>query len=226
MMTAPSLAVFDLDGTLVDSLPDLAESGRAMLRHYGLPEADNNGIRAMIGDGVGKLVERLLAFAARSANAERLPPQSEAVAVFMALYQPRASKLTRPFPGARATLEQLTGAGVTCAVCTNKPEAAARDILDALQLSPFFAAVGGGDSFPWRKPDPRHLLRTIELAQGIAETSVMIGDHHNDVYAASGAGAQAIFALWGYGFLEASNPARRAQAITDIPEIILPGFGT
>jgi phosphoglycolate phosphatase len=85
------------------------------------------------------------------------------------------------------------------AVCTNKPEAAARALLAALGLAGSFAAIGGGDSFPVRKPDPAHVLATLAAAGGVASRAVMAGDHHNDVAAAAGAGMPCIFAAWGYG---------------------------
>ncbi len=85
------------------------------------------------------------------------------------------------------------------AVCTNKPEAAARKLLEELGLADRFAALGGGDSFPVRKPDPRHLLATLAAAGADRQRAVMIGDHRNDVQAAAGAGVPCIFAGWGYG---------------------------
>jgi phosphoglycolate phosphatase len=95
-------------------------------------------------------------------------------------------------------------------VCTNKPEAAARILLDAVGLGRFMAAVGGGDSFPVRKPDPAHLLATLRAAGGSRERCVMAGDHANDIAAADGAGVPSIFAAWGYGRAEW---AKRATAV-------------
>ncbi|GAJ29393.1 HAD hydrolase-like protein [Acidomonas methanolica] len=214
---AVTLAVFDLDGTLVDSLPDLADAAREMMARYGLPRPDDDVIRGMIGDGAGVLVERLLAFGGASPE---IAPE-KAIAEFVALYTPRSSRLTRPFPGTREALDTLRGRGIACAVCTNKPEAPARDILQALGLSDAFVALAGGNTFPWRKPDPRHLLGVIELAGHAPENAVMIGDHHNDLLAAHGAHVRGIFAEWGYGTPgNVSEPVIMAESISRIPAII------
>ena len=111
-------------------------------------------------------------------------------------------------PGVAEGLRALACEGWRLAVCTNKPEAAARTLLSALGLAPYLAAVGGGDSFAVRKPDPRHLLATLAAAGGIAARAVMGGDHANDVAAARGAGLPCIFAAWGYG-----PPAMSAGAV-------------
>jgi phosphoglycolate phosphatase len=146
----------------------------------------------MVGDGVAKLVER--AFAARGGM-----PDPGAVAEFSADYQAHAAVATRPYLGVADALRSLSGEGWRLAVCTNKPERAARALLAALGLASFFAAIGGGDSFPVRKPDPAHLLATLKQAGGEPERAVMAGDHANDIAAARGAGLPCIFAAWGYG---------------------------
>ena len=106
---------------------------------------------------------------------------------------------TVAYPGVADVLRSLADEGWRLAVCTNKPEAAARGVLGALNLARYFAAVGGGDSFPVRKPDPAHLLATLRAAGGEAAHAVMAGDHANDVAAARGAGLACIFVAWGYG---------------------------
>ena len=103
------------------------------------------------------------------------------------------------YPGVEATLRQLVADGWKLAVCTNKPEAPARSLLAALGLGGLFAAIGGADTYPVRKPDPGHLLATLASAGGSVERAIMIGDHRNDILAAAGAGVPAIFAAWGYG---------------------------
>ena len=96
-------------------------------------------------------------------------------------------------------MRSLADEGWRLAVCTNKLEVAARSLLGALGLAEYFAAIGGGDSFPVRKPDPAHLLATLQAAGGDAAHAVMAGDHANDVAAARGAGVPCVFAAWGYG---------------------------
>jgi phosphoglycolate phosphatase len=205
--------VFDLDGTLIDSVPDLAAAlNRLMaargLAGFGLPE-----VSAMVGDGAAVLVQRALA-------ARDRPADEAAVDAFVADYTAHAAEATRPFPGVMETLPGLVASGWRLAVCTNKPVAAAHEVLRALGLDGFFAAVGGGDSYPVHKPDPAHLLATLREAGGDAARSVMVGDHRNDVAAANGAGLPCIFAAWGYGpRAMGAAAAMVAERFADVPEM-------
>jgi phosphoglycolate phosphatase len=206
-------AIFDLDGTLVDSAPDLhAAINRQMaargLSGFALPE-----IVAMVGDGARALVERALA-------ARGKPFDAAALEAFLADYTAHAAVETRPYPGILATLETLEARGWRLAVCTNKPEQAAREVLAALDLARFFAAVGGGDSYPTRKPDPAHVLATLRDAGGDPAHAVMIGDHHNDIAAAEAAGIPAIFAAWGYGTPAMAGRALVARSAAEIPGLL------
>lgn len=189
---ADRVLVLDLDGTLVDTVPDLAAALNRLMRSRGRPPFDHPATAAMVGDGVAKLVER--AFAAGGGT-----PDATAIAEFSADYAAHAAEESRLFPGVEAVLRALTIEGWRLAVCTNKPEGAARTLLSVLGLQPLLAAVGGGDSFPVRKPNPAHLLATLEAAGGVPGRAVMAGDHANDVLAARGAGLPCIFAAWGYG---------------------------
>jgi phosphoglycolate phosphatase len=105
------------------------------------------------------------------------------------------------FPCVLPVLSGLADQGWRLAVCTNKPEQAARRLLEAMGLLPLVCAIGGGDSFPARKPDPAHLLGTLARAGGQADAAVMLGDHRNDMRAARDAGIPSIFAAWGYGVI-------------------------
>lgn len=185
-------AVFDLDGTLVDSAPDIHAALDRLMALRRLPSFARAEVVGMIGDGVRVLLER--AFAARG-----LVLDEDGFAHFMADYEANAAVLTRPFDGIPELLRGLGDAGWRLAVCTNKPVAAARVLLSGLGLDHHFSALGGGDSFPMRKPDPGHLRATLAAAGVNAEGAVMIGDHANDMLAARGAGVRAIFAGWGYG---------------------------
>jgi phosphoglycolate phosphatase len=184
--------VLDLDGTLVDTVPDLAAALNRLMRSRGLRIFDFPSTAAMVGDGVARLVEK--AFAARDRA-----PDDTAIAEFSADYAAHAAVESRLFPGVVDTLRALVAEDWRLAVCTNKPEGAARHLLDVLGLTPLMAAVGGGDSFPVRKPDPAHLLATLAAAGGQADRAIMAGDHANDVVASRGAGLPCIFAAWGYG---------------------------
>ncbi len=215
-MSPPPLVVFDLDGTLVDTLEDLTACANRLLAGLGqtrpVAAAD---IRPMVGDGVPALVHRVLAWAGL-ADADA----AAAIIRFTEDYEQRTAEASRAYPDALETLALLRDAGWRLAVCTNKPEAAARHLLAALRLAPLLDAIGGGDSFAARKPDPAHLLGTIARAGGEAARSVMVGDHRNDIAAAHGAGVASIFAEWGFGSADmASGSDARADALPQIPAL-------
>lgn len=182
--------VFDLDGTLIDSLPDIAAAVNHALAGRGMAALAGGQIKAMIGDGAKMLLNRAFAAAGAQAGAADY-------AAFEAYYTAHSADLTVVYPGIEAALVGLRDAGYVLGVCTNKPVAAAQAVLGALGLAGYFSAVTGGDSTPFRKPDPRHLAATL-AALGSAE-AVMVGDHHNDMAAAEGLGMPAIFVSWGYG---------------------------
>lgn len=167
----------------------------------------------MIGDGTRMLVAR--AFTARGADLDEADFEA-----CLADYGANAAVETRLFPGVRETLDQFVGAGWRIAVCTNKPSKSAQSILAALQIAPLLAAVGGGDSFPTRKPDPGHLLGTLHAAGGSVDAAIMVGDHANDLQAANDAGVPFIFAAWGYGASAmATGAAAIAWSFADLPAL-------
>jgi phosphoglycolate phosphatase len=212
MVTARTL-VFDLDGTLADTVPDLAASLNRVMGRRGFPPFTRAEVAAMVGDGAAALVSR--AFAARAR-----PQDPQALGDFLADYGSNFACDTRAYPGVDAALGRLAATGWRLAVCTNKPQAPAHDLLAALGLDHYFAAIGGGDSFPVRKPDPAHLLATIAAAGGTPARALMAGDHRNDVTAAAGAGIACIFATWGYGTQAmATGAAAIAAAFAELPEL-------
>jgi phosphoglycolate phosphatase len=216
-------AIFDLDGTLVDSVPDIHAALNRLMARRSLPPFSLAEVASFVGDGVKVLLDR--AFAARGASHGAVP-DAAAFPDFMADYEAHAAVETRPYPGIPALLSGLAEAGWRLGVCTNKPEKAARILLDQLGLSPMIAALGGGDSFPVRKPDPGHLLATLAAAGGEAGRAVMIGDHHNDMAAARGAGLPAIFCAWGYGTPAMAEGAPVAATVAELPGLlarVLPG---
>ena len=209
---APTL-LLDLDGTLVDSAPDLLSAANRMMAARDLPPFTRPDVVAMIGDGVQVLVTRALA-------ARGLPFDPVAMGEFSADYGVNFAVDSRPFAGVAEGLQTLQAAGWKLAVCTNKPEAIARSLLGSLGLLDGLAAIGGGDSFPVRKPDPAHMLATLAAAGGDAGSAVAVGDHHNDVLAARGAGLPCIFAQWGYGPpAMAEGAAALAARFADVPAI-------
>ncbi len=205
--------VLDLDGTLVDTLPDLRASTNRLLAAHVLPPLTADEIRAMIGDGAKALVERAL----RARGREPVAADLEA---FLADYGAHATEQSRPFPAVAETLAAARAGGWRLAVCTNKPVAPARLLFEVLGLFPLLDAIGGGDSFASRKPDPAHLLATIDAAGGDPADTVMVGDHRNDVAAATGAGIPVVFARWGYGTPDmAAGASAEADGFGEVPAL-------
>jgi phosphoglycolate phosphatase len=184
--------LLDLDGTLVDTVPDLAAALNRLMAARGLPSFTREQVTAMVGDGVAALVARAFAACDR-------PPDASALTDFSADYIAHIAVESTLYPQVLPVLTGLAHDGWRLAVCTNKPERAARALLQAVGLLPLLCVVGGGDSFPTRKPDPAHLLATLALSAGTSDSALMLGDHHNDVEAARAAGIPSIFASWGYG---------------------------
>lgn len=207
------LLVFDLDGTLVDSVPDLTAALNRLMAARGLAPFGDADVAPMVGDGAGVLVQR--AFAARGVAADQA-----ALDAYAADYGQNYAVATCLYPGVADTLAQLTETGWHLAVCTNKPAVPARKLLDTLGVGGRFAAIGGGDSFPTRKPDPAHLKATIEVAGGTPDRALMVGDHANDIRAATGVGIPCIYASWGYGGpAMATGSAEVAARFSSLPEI-------
>jgi phosphoglycolate phosphatase len=205
------LLAFDLDGTLTDSVPDIAAAVNRTLALRDLPPLSEQAVAAMVGDGLHPLIQR--AFAAVGAV-----PDEAAATEYLADYESQVAVDTRLYPGVLDALDQLRENGWTLAVCTNKPERAARLLLGALGVADRFAAIGGGDSFAAHKPDPLHLRGTIAAAGGTPERALMVGDHSNDVRAAMGCGVKAIFAGWGYGRPGMEQGA--AAVAKDLPTLV------
>ncbi len=191
------LLVFDLDGTLIDSAPDLRAAVNQMLRERGCAPLSLAQIRRMIGDGAPALVRRALAESG-------LDPEQAPTALprFLQLYEGDAVRLTRPYPGVPATLAALRQAGYRTAICTNKPQHATITVLEGLGLSSLFDAIAGGDRFAVKKPDPGHLLGLISALGGQATRAAMIGDNENDAAAAHGAGMPLVLMRYGYARID------------------------
>ncbi len=203
--------VLDLDGTITDSLPDIAGALNRSLARHGRDALPLEQVRPMVGDGVGQLFLR--GYAARG-----LVPTDEDMALGLADYTAHSTEGTHLYPGALEALQALKAAGWHLAVCTNKPDAPARILLDHVGLLPLLDAVGAGDSFPVKKPDPDHIRLTLKAADATVDEAVMIGDHHNDVAAGKGAGLPTIYAAWGYGPREVGADADAiAESFADVP---------
>jgi phosphoglycolate phosphatase len=215
-----NVLIFDLDGTLIDSAPDLHRSLNAVLTEQGRTAVSLADIRAMVGDGAAKLVERGFADTGDRVDPAALPAL---VQRFLHHYSAGGHALTRAFPGVADTLIALGTHGCRLGVCTNKPYAPTMEILDLLGLTRFFGAVSGGDSLPVRKPDPGHLLGTLDLLGAAAERAVMIGDSANDVAVARAAGVPAVVVSYGYTLTPVEELG--ADAIIDRFDELIPWLG-
>jgi phosphoglycolate phosphatase len=185
--------VCDLDGTLIDSAPDLREAANAVLNEAGRQPLGLDRIRTMIGDGTTRLVER--AFAATGGVPADLASRVER---FLAHYEANATRLTKPYPGVEATLARLRASGLALAICTNKPHRATKTVLAGLGLDRFFSVVVGGDSLPVRKPDPRVLTETLKRLGIEARQAAMVGDNEHDVATARAAAVPMVLVSYGY----------------------------
>ena len=186
---------FDLDGTLVDTAPDLVASLNLILGEEGLPPLPFDDVRKMVGRGAKALLERGFAAAGAPLDADKTQALFER---FIALYLGRIAHESAPFPGVVETLVALRTAGARLAVCTNKLTHLSVALLDALDLTRYFDAVVGADSAPAAKPDPRHVLATIAAVGGDPARAVMVGDSINDVLSAQAAGVPALLVSFGY----------------------------
>jgi phosphoglycolate phosphatase len=194
MRTAP-IAVFDLDGTLADTAHDLVATLNVVLGQEGVPPLPIEQARDMISAGGRGLLERGF----EAAKREPTPALIEALYVrFLAYYADNLCVETRLFPGAIGALDRLQADGFDFAICTNKMEAHSIKLLKALEVAERFPTVCGRDTFPFFKPDPRHLTMTIERAGGDPARVVMVGDSYSDVAAAKAAGIPVIAVSFGY----------------------------
>lgn len=214
-----SVLLADLDGTLVDSAPDLAAAVNRLLVELDYEALALEEVRGMIGDGMRALVARALAARGVAHGPAFLPGAVERV---MGFYGAAIAVESRPYPGVRKTLEALVADGWRLAVCSNKPERFCRALLEALQLDGFFAAIGGGDSFPAKKPDPGHPLGLLKALAADPAAAVLLGDGPNDILAARAAGIEEIWFSGGYGgaAAEALAPRRRIDAFADLPALL------
>ena len=186
---------FDLDGTLVETAPDLVGTLNRVLAEQGLAPVPFEAARNMVGHGAKALIERGYAATGLALSPELSPVLFER---FITLYRDHIADSSRPFDGCVETLEALTAAGATLVVCTNKRTDLSVALLDALDMTWRFAAVVGADAAPAPKPDGRHVLFAIEEADGDPDMAIMIGDSATDVNAARNAGVPVVAMSFGY----------------------------
>jgi phosphoglycolate phosphatase len=201
---------FDLDGTLVDTAPDLIGALNRVLTAEGLAPVTLSDARHLVGRGAKMMLMRGFAEHGRVlAEADAAP----LVERFIDVYRTRIADESLPFPGCVAALDDLRALGARLVVCTNKRTDLSIALLDALSLRDRFEAVIGADSAPAPKPDPRHVLHAIDAAGGVAAHAVMVGDSANDVDAARAAGVPTI--VFPFGYTETPAHALGADRLID-----------
>ncbi|MBS0273961.1 MAG: HAD-IA family hydrolase [Proteobacteria bacterium] len=220
-MASPSLPalIFDLDGTLVDTAPDLLGAMNAVLVRQGRGTVDPQTLRHMVGFGAASLIRQAMAATGEPAAEERLP---ELVSHFVAHYSAHIADASAPFPGVIDTLTMLKTQGIPMGVLTNKPHELALPLLDALGLSRFFGAIHGAGRFSYVKPDPRVFHHVVEeLAGDPNAPALMIGDSTTDAKTARAANVPVI--LLSYGYTPEPVETLGADAVTgdfrDIPAL-------
>jgi phosphoglycolate phosphatase len=206
--------IFDLDGTLVDSIGDLQAAVNLTLKSLGRHGLDRAAVAPMIGDGAKVLLERALSVTGG------MPEDFAALlARFLERYEAQASNLTRPYPDVPDVLATLRADGWALAICTNKPQATTRRLLAELGLDHHFTAVLGGDSLPVGKPDPAPVMAALRAVGGDARRSAMVGDHANDLAAGQAAGIAVILARYGYGGASTTGlaPSATIDSFAELP---------
>ncbi len=195
----PSLAdatiVFDLDGTLVDTAPDLLRALNETLDLEGLPHPPLPQVKKLVGQGARALIERGAALAGARFSGDRI---DQLTAAFIEFYRADIAGQSKPYPGVADALTQLAEAGAKLAVCTNKRTDLSVQLLEALDLAPRFSAIVGADAVQDRKPHPDHYRAAVARAGGALRRSLMVGDSAADVASARGAGAPVIVVRFGY----------------------------
>jgi phosphoglycolate phosphatase len=191
----PLTVVFDLDGTLVDTAPDLVAAANHVLAHVGAEPVTVEQLKVWVGSGARRMIVEGLNHRGLSLDE---PAVDELFERFLTFYEANIAIDSRPFDGARETLQKLRNNNVRLAICTNKREALSRMLLDALDLTSYFDAIAGRDTFPVYKPDPGHLLGTIQMANGTPTRAVMIGDSQTDIETAKQAQIPVIAVTHGY----------------------------
>ena len=212
------LIIFDFDGTLIDSIPDLTLTVNSMLSHYNIQPLTIEETTPFIGNGAKLLVERALQ--------HTMPPEyitkelfDEAFPIFFAAYRENLCVDTYLYTGVMETLEYLNSKGYKMVICTNKPFEFIEPILDELSIKQFFQSWVGGDSLPKQKPDPSPLLHLAKEMNITIEKSIMVGDSKNDILAAQNANMKNIGVSYGYNYNEHISDYNPDKVIDSFAEL-------
>ncbi len=222
-LPAPEMILIDLDGTLVDTVPDLADAVNAMLRALGMPPHPEARVREWIGNGAERLVRRALV-----GRYEGEPPEElfqRGYPIFLQAYQENVCRRSRPFPGVEAGLKALEAAGYPLACVTNKPARFTEPLLEQLGLDRYFRLVVSGDTLPRKKPDPAPLLHAACFFGVAPQHALMVGDSINDVQAARAAGFRVVCVPYGYNHgqdIREARPDAVVDSLAQLPNLLAP----
>ncbi len=218
-MIAPTV-IFDLDGTLVDTAPDLVDTLNVIFAREKLPPVAYEDARNMVGGGARAMIERGLEAEGRTPAA---PDLERMVEEFIEHYAAHIADRSQPFAGLERALDALGAVGCRLAVCTNKLEWLSLRLLDVLGLTVRFTAICGADTFGRQKPDPEFLRATIARAGGRLEHAIMVGDSFADIAMARAAGIPVVAVDYGYTVISVHElaPDRVINALTDLPNVVL-----
>ena len=225
-MTSPATidhvqaVAFDLDGTLCDSIPDLAAAANAMREHLGKSPLPTQTVESYVGDGIANLVHRVLTH-----SRDETAPQEEweqGFSFFIRYYRDHLSDFTRPYPETEAGLGLLKSLGIPLIVITNKNEILAVELLKQLGLADYFSLILGGDSLAEKKPSPLPLLHASEVLGIDPANMLMVGDSKNDILASKAAGCLSVGVTFGYGDMQElvhNKDTKPDWLIGSLPEI-------
>lgn len=211
-----ALVIFDLDGTLVDSVDDLCNSVNATRAYMGLPPLPHDLVASYVGNGAPVLIRRAMG---PEASEEQV---QEALSFFLSYYREHMLDNTRPYPGVVETLEQLRGEGVKMAVLTNKPQRFSRDLCAGLGLAQYFFQIYGGNSFEQKKPDPIGIRTLMQEAGAKPAETWMVGDSATDVLTARNAGVRSVGVTYGISpqTLKETPPDFLIDSMTELPRLL------
>lgn len=200
--------IFDLDGTLVDSAPDICNALNTYLKRLGRRPLSLDETKTALGDGAASLLQRSLGLTGDAVGYAAL---AEHVRAFITLYRDIPADPAQIYPHVTSVLQRFHAGNIDLGLCTNKPEVSTLKLLDDLALSRYFGAVAGGDTFAVRKPDPGHIRGVVERLGAEVSRCVMVGDSINDLLAAQGLNMPCIIVNYGYG----NSAALQADAVID-----------
>jgi phosphoglycolate phosphatase len=218
-MSGHRAILFDLDGTLVDTAPDLAATMNVLLERHGRPALELQSVRHLVGEGARVMMARAWAETGRRASEEQLDDLFDD---FLEYYINNVADHSSLFPGVEEVLQALVEGGARLAICTNKPDIPTHKLLDALNLTRYFGAIIGADTLSVRKPDPAPLLEAIERLDGQPQNAIMIGDSATDIHAARAANLPVIAVSFGYTRepVQVYEPDLLVDHFQDLPEAI------